>query len=241
MANNFVQNPVKIDCITRIQMSGHEGRGQTDDYIVEDEVCYRLGRDWDVIPHCEDRVVCPSCGVEETLEHILLQCTTPGQREIWQAAKELWLRGNSTWPVDSVGAILGCGLATFKNRKGCTARGKQRLFRILVSESAFTIWKLRNERRINPDVDTYTEGEVLNRWYAVINARLDIDRALARRPAKGKLPSLPPDLVLNTWSSVITAAGAPPANWLREPRVLVGPVLRERPRGRHRRGAPHCS
>ncbi|KAJ7055340.1 hypothetical protein C8F01DRAFT_994543 [Mycena amicta] len=195
---------------------------------------FRLGRDWEVVPECEHFGTCPTCECEETLQHILLECKEPGQSEIWAAAKKLWLKKNKTWPVNSLGAILGCAMATFKNSKGKPAAGSQRLFRILVSESAFLIWKLRNERRINPDIDTHSKQEVINRWYAAINARLDIDRVLARRPAKGALPSLNPSLVLETWSSVIQDANVLPYNWLREPRVLVGPAREHRPNGRNR-------
>ncbi|KAJ7055455.1 hypothetical protein C8F01DRAFT_994277, partial [Mycena amicta] len=195
---------------------------------------FRLGRQWDDIPNWEHCGRCPTCDAEESIQHILLECKEPGQAEIWTEAEEVWARTGQTWPVTTVGAILGCATATFAKPGGKPAHGNVRLFRILVSESAFLIWKLRNEHRIDPDVDTHAKQAVLNRWYAAINARLDIDRVLANRPSKGSQTSLDPLLVLETWSEVISDWNILPENWLRESRVLVGPVQKRRPNGRNR-------
>ncbi|KAJ7060273.1 hypothetical protein C8F01DRAFT_1084034 [Mycena amicta] len=178
---------------------------------------------------------CRTCGETEDIKHILLDCNEPGQAEIWATAEELWRKDNSSWPITKVGAILGCGLAEFKDDSGRPLRGKQRLFRILVSESAFTIWKLRNERVIPPaDGTSHSMEKVLNRWYRALNDRLEIDMVLANRPRKGKLPSLDPLLVLNTWSSIVSSDKVLSENWLKDPRVLVGPVQNHRPPGRNR-------
>ncbi|KAJ7925717.1 hypothetical protein B0H13DRAFT_2314309 [Mycena leptocephala] len=40
---------------------------------------HRIGKFWSNIPEMEDRANCQHCGVLETMEHILLQCTRPGQ------------------------------------------------------------------------------------------------------------------------------------------------------------------
>ncbi|KAJ7072447.1 hypothetical protein C8F01DRAFT_971956 [Mycena amicta] len=195
---------------------------------------FRLGRQWDNIPNWEHCGRCPTCDKEENLEHILFECDEPGQAEIWREAKCNWAKTGHEWPVNTIGAVMGCATATFKNTKGKTAKGTTRLFQILVSESAFMIWKLRNERRIEPDVDTHSKQEVLNRWYAALNSRLEIDRVLANRSSKGSLVSLNPTLVLDTWSKIITNTNILPVNWLREPRVLVGPAQQRRPNGQNR-------
>jgi hypothetical protein len=60
---------------------------------------------------------------------------------------ELWLKRHDEPFEPSLGNILGCGLPNFtKDNKPLT--GKNRLYKILVSESAFLIWKLRCERTI---------------------------------------------------------------------------------------------
>jgi hypothetical protein len=45
---------------------------------------------------------------------------------------------------------------------------------------------------------------------------------LANRPRKGKRPALAPKLVLETWSNTLDNERSLPADWLWEPRVLVG-------------------
>ncbi|KAJ7189660.1 hypothetical protein GGX14DRAFT_408648 [Mycena pura] len=47
-------------------------------------------------------------------------------------------------------------------------------------------------------------------------------KVLANRPRKGKRPALPSKLVLATWSGILDDEQSLPADWLREPRVLVG-------------------
>ncbi|KAJ7682186.1 hypothetical protein DFH06DRAFT_972286 [Mycena polygramma] len=183
---------------------------------------HRIGAYWAHLPGFEDRAVCRTCGTLENLEHILTGCESPGQELVWKAAKSLWLEKESHWPEASLGSILGCGLAEFRDDGGKMKRGTQRLYRILMSESAYLIWKLRNDRVISRDGEPATEEEITNKWKFAINQRLQMDKLLANRPKKGKRPALAPLLVLETWSKTLDNERSLPANWLREPRVLVG-------------------
>ncbi|KAJ7342329.1 hypothetical protein DFH08DRAFT_703693 [Mycena albidolilacea] len=183
---------------------------------------HRVGRYWSHIPECGDRAKCKDCDVEEDLEHILIKCKSPGREIIWQAAKSLWKEKESCWPEVSLGTVLGCGLAVFRDDRGKLKPGTQRLYRILISESAYLIWLLRNERVISRDGAPATEEEIKNRWKCAINQRLQVDKTLANRPTRGKRPALAPELVLDTWSNILDDERSLPADWLREPRVLVG-------------------
>ncbi|KAJ7747412.1 hypothetical protein DFH07DRAFT_747749 [Mycena maculata] len=184
---------------------------------------HRIGQYWTHIPECEERAVCGGCGnVIEDLDHILLKCASPGQEIIWKAAEALWREKEGDWPALSLGAILGCGLAEFRDEKGKTKEGSRRLYRIIVSESAYTIWKLRNDRRISRGGAPASDEEIMNKWKYTINQRLQVDITLANRPLKGKRPALAPQLVIATWSRTLDNERNLPANWLREPRVLVG-------------------
>jgi ribonuclease HI len=122
----------------------------------------------------------------------------------------------------SLGVILGCGLAEFRDGDGKRHEGTERLYRILVSEAAYLIWKIRNERVINRDGAPATEQEIINKWHYHINHRLQVDKILANRPPEGKKSALAPKKVLETWSGILAEEGTMPENWLREPRVLVG-------------------
>ncbi|KAJ7691828.1 hypothetical protein B0H17DRAFT_1159747 [Mycena rosella] len=179
-----------------------------------------IGRYWTHIPECEERATCKDCDVVEDLEHILLKCESPGRATIWRAAKALWRGKEGEWPELTLGTVLGCGLAEFRDERGKTKMGSQRLYRILMSESAFQIWKLRNERVISRDGTPASEDEIVNKWKFAVNQRLQVDITLANRPRKGKRPALAPHLVLATWSKTLDDEHKLPANWLREPRVL---------------------
>ncbi|KAJ7694680.1 hypothetical protein B0H14DRAFT_2650934 [Mycena olivaceomarginata] len=179
---------------------------------------HRIGKYWTHIPECGDRATCQECGVLEDLDHILTGCKSPGQGIIWEAAKSLWLEKEAIWPMVSLGTILGCGLAEFHDDKGRTKPGTQRLYRILISKSAYQIWLIRNNR-------------------VTLGMRLQVDKSLANRPIWGKRPALAQKLVLETWSGTLDNEDSLPANWLREPRVLVGsrafPQTQTRRRLRH--------
>ncbi|KAJ6628183.1 hypothetical protein B0H10DRAFT_1940730 [Mycena sp. CBHHK59/15] len=125
---------------------------------------HRVGKYWTHIPECEDRAMCKDCEV------------IPGQEIVWRAAETLWLKKEAVWPAVTLGTILGCGLAEFRDDKGKIKCGTQRLYRILVSESAYLIWKLRNNRVISHDGAPATEEEIVNKWKFTINQRLQVDR-----------------------------------------------------------------
>ena len=91
-----------------------------------------------------------------------------------------------------------------------------------MSESAYLIWRLRNERVIDRAGEPASEEEIENKFKFVINQRLQMDKVLANRPRGGKRPALPPKLVLETWSGILDNELSLPKDWLREPRVLVG-------------------
>ncbi|KAF8212945.1 hypothetical protein K438DRAFT_1566314, partial [Mycena galopus ATCC 62051] len=158
----------------------------------------------------------------EDLEHILTKCESPGADIIWKAAEKLWLDKESDWPEISLGTILGCGLAQFKDEKGKQKPCTRRLYRILVSESAYTIWKLHNERVISRAGAPLTEMEIVNKWTYSLNQRLKQDMLLANRSVRRNRPHLAPALVKDTWTGTLDDESKLPENWLKEARVLVG-------------------
>ncbi|KAJ6572629.1 hypothetical protein B0H10DRAFT_1671065, partial [Mycena sp. CBHHK59/15] len=184
---------------------------------------HRIGKYWTYIPECAERAVCSECDdAIEDLDHILLKCKCPGREIVWKAAEALWREKEQDWPAMSLGTILGCGLAEFRDKRGRVKEGTRRLYQILMSESAYLIWRLRNDRRIARNGTPATEQEIINRWKFTINQRLQVDLVLANRPRKGKHPALAPQLVLTTWSGTLDNEQKLPADWIREPRVLVG-------------------
>ncbi|KAJ7831988.1 hypothetical protein B0H13DRAFT_1605551, partial [Mycena leptocephala] len=125
-------------------------------------------------------------------------------------------------PTPSLGAILGCGLVVISDDKGRPLPGASRLYRILISESIFIIWKVRNSSVISQGGQSLSNTEIQNRWLHAINQRLNLDRTLTNRARYGKQFSVKPDLVLQTWSSTLKDEEELPDDWLRVPKVLVG-------------------
>ncbi|KAJ6523970.1 hypothetical protein DFH09DRAFT_937542, partial [Mycena vulgaris] len=100
--------------------------------------------------------------------------------------------------------------------------GVNRLYRIMITESAYLIWKLRNESVIAKDGAAPSENEIHNRWVHAMNERLDVDRFLATEHPGDNPNFISPAIVLRTWSRVLYEELELPDNWLREPQVLVG-------------------
>ncbi len=128
----------------------------------------------------------------------------------------MWAKKHPEWPDLSIGSLLGCGLAIFEDEKKRAIISTARLYRILITESMYLIWKLRCESVIGRDGEPPTENEIVNRWVHVINERLEIDRSLTNELKFGKQYSLPPKLVLDTWRGTLENERNLPKNWLHE-------------------------
>ncbi|EIW80720.1 hypothetical protein CONPUDRAFT_40291, partial [Coniophora puteana RWD-64-598 SS2] len=199
---------------------------------------YRLGTHWEAIPNMAYRARCPLCreGIE-SMEHILLDChsSLAPIKTVWALAKALCDLKGITWPELSYGLILGCGLVIFRNPKGKKLTGASRLFKIVVSESAHLIWKLRCERihnmHQNPP-EAHPPLEVEHRWIRRLNQRLTLDTLLTNRRRFGPR-AIKDKLVLQTWSGALLNEDGLSDNWIHDTGVLVGITCR-RPPGRNR-------
>ncbi|EMD36518.1 hypothetical protein CERSUDRAFT_23066, partial [Gelatoporia subvermispora B] len=163
---------------------------------------HRCGEYWRKVTHLEHREYCDVCDVPETIEHILLDCKASGQATIWAMTRRIWLRKHHEWTVPTLGDILGCSLLSVKDEDGRPKPGRTRLFKILVSEAAFLIWKTRNKRIFEPTPNGIWSSKVgvANAWMHVLNTRLAIDRTLTH--ASSKTFALKSDEVLRTWSGI---------------------------------------
>jgi ribonuclease HI len=175
---------------------------------------YKVGSHWEKIPGYEDWGKCQICGVTESMTHILTQCTAPGQGQIWDLTSELWQLKTGSDLRPTLGEIMACGTIEKANT------GISRLFRIVVSESAHLIWKLRNERVIGEKGPASTR-EIRNRWVKSINNRIALDCALIDATKYGK-KSIRKSVVRKTWCKVLRDEDRLPNDWTRETGVLVG-------------------
>ncbi|KAF7419654.1 hypothetical protein PC9H_002246 [Pleurotus ostreatus] len=154
------------------------------------------------------------------MSHILSRCETPGQEQIWELAKELWTKTGRTWTQPWIGNIIACALTKTNKEKGERDPGGDRLWRILISESAYLIWKLRCERVIQNENASFTTQEVTNRWIATMNARLDLDREMTNEClGKHKIRT---KVVLQTWKGALDGEENLPRNWTKLNGVFSG-------------------
>ncbi|KAJ7123867.1 hypothetical protein C8R43DRAFT_899396 [Mycena crocata] len=137
------------------------------------------------------------------------KCDARGQALVWKMASELWKKKTGTNLYPTVGEIMACGTI----QRGDA--GTIRLFRILVSESAHLIWKLRNERVIQQKGEA-SGPEIRNRWLRSVNNRIAFDRS--KYGKKG----LKMQLVQKTWTKVIEHEDKLPLEWMRDTEVSVG-------------------
>ena len=191
---------------------------------------YKVGNYWTRIEGYQERGVCPICNEVEDMAHILTTCSVGTQAKTWQLANETWAKRHGTELPNTLGGILGCGLAAFSTG-GKPDRGKNRLYRILMSEAAYLIWKLRNERRIRDNEgQVQMDKEVTTRWTNTLNKRLTMDRMLTNE-ARFQKNALEASTVKGTWRGCLRNEAELPADWPKARGVLVG-ILVARPPGR---------
>ena len=188
---------------------------------------YKIGSYWTNIDGYQDRAICTSCNEREDMDHILLKCRTGARETAWDLANTVWTKRSQTEIPTTLGNILGCGLATFETG-GKQDKGKGRLYRIIVSETAYLIWKLRNERRIRDnDSPPQSANKVRNRWTNTMNKRLTLDRLLTNA-ARFQSNAIEDKPVKATWTNCLKEEESLPANWPTAKGVLVG-ILATRP------------
>ncbi|KAJ6506347.1 hypothetical protein C8R47DRAFT_1192275 [Mycena vitilis] len=181
---------------------------------------YHVGAFWERIPHLEMFATCSACRLPESMEHIMLECESPGQRQIWYLAQTLWQLRYNPWPKLNWGLLLGCGLARFKSIKGTPIPAKNRFFAILISNSMRLLWTLRNERLFESR-PCPSEREIHNRWVAALNTALRRDQLLTNNFKFGHL-ALKKHIVLKTWSGTLLDEDSLPDDWSKLKGVLVG-------------------
>ncbi|KAK0476122.1 hypothetical protein IW261DRAFT_1339830, partial [Armillaria novae-zelandiae] len=183
---------------------------------------YRIGGKWlNFAPQYHDRAYCTHCNNDiESMEHILVKCSSPGQKEVWDLTKSLLEWRNITWHTPKMSNILACAAPSFTSENGRRENGKERFFRIVVSSAVQTIWNARCERVIQRENAPFTSEEITNRWKKKINRRLELDCLMTRDRFGRK--ALKKDLVLHTWAGSILNEPQLPQDWMETDGVLVG-------------------
>jgi hypothetical protein len=198
---------------------------------------YKVGKYWTNIPTCEQRAKCHACeDVEESMEHILTECRASGQGIVWALAEEVWTLRGLPWTKPRFGTILGYGLADFhpENDEKVQMPGANRLYAILLSESAHQIWRIRCKWRIANEASLDkipTEQEIRATWIRNLNRRLQLEILMTNKSIYGH-KALKPKLVEKTWWGILQNQESLSDDWLRMGTgVLVG--ISDRPPGQN--------
>jgi exonuclease III len=195
---------------------------------------YKIGSFWAKIPEYEQRANCCLCNEIENMDHILIDCPKSLPiKIIWNLAKRLWEMKGEKWESINYGKIIGCNLRNLKTRKKKPDQGKNRLYTIIISESASLIWRLRCQKVIEyGNGKDHTETEIHNKWTYIINTRLKLDKILTNKYRYGN-KAISKKKVLETWSGVLYDEDGLSEDWTKQPGVLVG-ITSLRPPGRNR-------
>lgn len=164
------------------------------------------------------------------LAHILTECRAPGQTMIWNIVRALFTRKSIPTPEITLGVALGAHVFVVSNEEGVVERAKTRAARLILTEAVHTIWVLRCERVVGwqetPE-RRHTDPEVVNRFAAKLNARVQMDQE-ATNVRRHKARVLSPNKVISTWQGILKDEHNLPADWLKHTGVLVGiPPLEE--------------
>ena len=196
---------------------------------------FKIGKFWDNIPNHEQRGTCTHCDTTESMEHILTECTAPGREQVWALTNSLLTKRTLIRAPTNYGALLGCCLTNFRKENGKPDEGLNRLFRILISESMYVIWKIRCKRIITWNNDpnkTHSPHEIHNKWLQAINTRLKIDSIHTNTKIFQK-KAIKTSVVLKTWKKCLKDELHETRNWCGKTGVLVG-IAPKRPPGRNR-------
>ena len=184
---------------------------------------HRVGKYWTNIPTCEERAICRTCQCEESMHHILTECTAPGQLVIWDMVRQTLREKGHSLPRVTLGTVIGAPLISLRKANRKPDRGASRLATLLVVEAAHLIWKLRCERVIqwedSPEKQ-HTVREIKARMWDATNRRMQMDRAVVRSTLPGWKPRK--GVVRETWAGVLDGSREPTCDWLSTAGVLVG-------------------
>jgi len=120
---------------------------------------------------------------------------------------------------------LGCGLAAYQSEEGNhKLTGANRLYAILISESAHLIWRIRCKWKISDgaEPDKILSGDaVRTMWLGTINRRLQMEMLQTDKYCY-RSKALKSTLVEKTWWGVLQNQELLNDDWLKGIGVLVG-------------------
>ncbi|KAG1836342.1 hypothetical protein C8R48DRAFT_576709, partial [Suillus tomentosus] len=130
----------------------------------------KCGKFFANMPAWADKQFCP-CTETESLKHILFDCRTFGNPELWTLVKTTWTKIHPNIPFlePNMEVLKGIGIVKLLKGKTCD-RAATDLYVHLILETVWAIWKARNERRIAGK--RISERTLRKRWASAIRVRI---------------------------------------------------------------------
>ncbi len=185
---------------------------------------YMVGMNWlrpNYKQEFQERAYCKYCqGEIDSLDHILMECRSPGQKEIWRKTKQLLERKGIEWRAPTLGLLLASCLPVFKSEKGKREAGKERFYRIVMTISIQTIWSLWVRHVVENENAPFPADVMVKTWLKAINDRLEMDCLMMNSSFRKK--ALKHSIVKSTWTGTLKNEAQLPSDWTGVARVLVG-------------------
>lgn len=185
---------------------------------------YMVGDKWlreSMPPELQCRAICTKCQcTESSMDHILFDCDEPGGEIIWSLLRKSWSLAGFKDIEINWGSTLGAACGRILKEDGERNHNAEALWSILAVESLYLVWKLRCERVIQNGGREFTAREITNRWYKVIEQRLDLDRRSTKKSVSTL--ALKPGKVKAIWGPLLTGSEDLPEGWVGNSGVLVG-------------------
>ncbi|KAK0470740.1 hypothetical protein IW261DRAFT_1345199, partial [Armillaria novae-zelandiae] len=123
---------------------------------------YCIGAKWlSFGPQYHDQVYCKHCNnVTEDMAHIMTECSSPGQIEIWELVGKLLEKHGIPWHPPSMANLLACAALIFRAQNGNRDSGREHFYCIIMSLSMQVIWNARCERVIQNNNSPFSPVQI---------------------------------------------------------------------------------
>jgi len=107
------------------------------------------------------------------MNDILFSCTIEGREKIWEMAEKLYklpMKENNrlSWTVRSKSLLRGLSSLKLRNKNGKYNKQATERYKLIVSETAWLLWKCRN-KRIICQKGIIQPSQIKSRWVAEMN------------------------------------------------------------------------
>jgi len=139
----------------------------------------KCGSFFNKIPNWEEKQYCYRCKQIESVDHILIHCQENHQEAIWEKTETLMKElGEEEWNKPDISTIIAIGAIQIDCKNNKKKAIRQRRLRTVISETVWTIWKLRN-REIFDEVKIGRETWI-GEWRRNIEERINLEYSITK-------------------------------------------------------------